>query len=264
MEELNQELARAAYDKHLAAARSLPAEDVLPYRIDPDLAIINVKSAMAVVEAHRTEMATHLPEISLAELDALPSLALAVKMAALLAEQAAPAAVSPSAMIAEGWTLRAQLMPVVAALAAIGAIPQHVYDSIAEGKGTRDMAEDCVAISQVFPTYAAEIAGKHGADPAVVARAEVVGSWLLENLRTKHAPRPAGTSGAEVDVRDRMATLLVESYKKLRMVAYYFHQDAFGAHAPPLMSRHVLRKPAIITVPTASAPITASAAAAQA
>jgi hypothetical protein len=203
------------------------------------------------------------------ELDALPSLALAVKMSALLAQQAAPAAVSPSDMIAEGWTLRAKLMPVVTALAAIEAIPRHVHDSIAQGKGTRDMAEDCVTLSRVFSDFATEIAGKHGADPAVIARAEVVGSWLLENLRTRHTPRVAGTGSAEIDVRDRMATLLVQGYKKLRMVAYYFYQDAFGKHAPRLMSRHVPRKTATAPAATAPAatpatPISAPAATAQA
>jgi hypothetical protein len=242
MEELNQELARVAYERHLPAARALAAERVLPYRIDPDLAIINVKGAMAVVETFRTDIAWHLPRISVDELEALPSLALAVKMSALLAQSTFPTGASPSDMIAEGWALRATLMPVVAGLAAIGAIAPQEYANIMRGRGPRDMAEDCVALSRLFRDHEAQVAGKHGASPAVIARAEVVGSWLLQNLRKKHAPRPAGSTPDEIDIRDRMATLLVGSYKKLRAVAYYFYHDGFADHVPPLMSRYVARK----------------------
>jgi hypothetical protein len=169
MEELNQELVREAYERHVPAARALPAERVLPYRIDADLAIINVNKAVSALDLVRERMAEHLPKISVPELDALPSLALAVKAAALAAEHAI-AEVKASEMIAEGWTLRSTLMPVVAGLAATGVIPREAHDSIVRGQGVRDMAEDCVTLSQVFRDYAAEVAGKHAADPAVITR----------------------------------------------------------------------------------------------
>jgi hypothetical protein len=240
MVELNQELARAAYDKHLPAALALPADRVLPYRVEPDLAINNISRAMAVVEAFRAEIVKHLPKISVAELDGLPSLALAVKAAALAVQNEAPA-VSVTEMIAEGWELRATLMPVVAGLAATGVIPRSVYEAIASGSGTRDMAEDCVALSHVFVDHAPQVAGKHAAAAEVITRAETVGSWLLQNLRKKNAPPQSATTAA-IDIRDRMATLLVERYSNLRAVAYYFHRDAFAQHAPALMSRHRVRQ----------------------
>lgn len=240
MEELNQESARAAYDRFLPAAMALPAERVLPFRIDPDRAIINVNKGVTVLGLVRDRMARHLPEVSMAELEGLPSLALAVKASALAAVHAV-AQVSPVDMIKEGWKLRATLLPVVAGLAATGVIPQAVYDKIVTGKGVRDMAEDDVAISHVFRDYAPVIAGKHAADPAMIVRAEEVGSWLLQNLRKKHAPLPSSAT-PESDIRDRMATLLVERYATLRAVAYYFFRDDFDSHVPTLMSRHVARK----------------------
>jgi hypothetical protein len=36
--------AQAAYEKYLSAAQALPAERILPYRLDPDLALVNIKS----------------------------------------------------------------------------------------------------------------------------------------------------------------------------------------------------------------------------
>jgi hypothetical protein len=240
MEELNQELARAAYDRHLPAAMALPAERVLPYRIDPDLAIINVNKAVAVVDQVRARMAAHLPEIAVSDLEGLPSLALAVKASALAAQHVV-SEITASDMIIEGWKLRATLLPVVAGLAATDVIPREAHENIVRGQGTRDMAEDCVTLSHVFRDYQAEVAGKHAADPAVIARAETVGSWLLQNLRKKNAP-PQASRTAEIDIRDRMATLLHERYSTLRAVAYYFYRENFSSHVPPLMSRHLIRK----------------------
>jgi hypothetical protein len=240
MEELNQELARAAYERFLPAAMALPAERVQPFRVDPDLAIINVNKAVSVLDRVRARMAEHLPKISVEELEGLPSLALAVKAAALAAEHAV-VEITPGQMISEGWKLRATLLPVVAALAATGVIPQAVHDNIVRGRGVRDMAEDCVALSHVFRDYAAEVAGKHAADPAMIARAESVGSWLLQNLRKKHAP-PESATTPESDIRDRMATLLGERYSNLRAVAYYFFRDDHDDHVPSLMSRRLTRK----------------------
>jgi hypothetical protein len=240
MEELNQELARAAYDRHLPAAMALPAERVLPYRIDPDLAIINVNKAVAVVDQVRARMAEHLPAVAVTDCEGLPSLALAVKASALAAEHVV-SEVTARAMITEGWTLRATLLPVVAGLAATGVIPREAHENIMRGNGTRDMAEDCVTLSHVFRDYQDQVAGKHAADPAVITRAETVGSWLLQNLRKKHAP-PYAARSAEIDIRDRMATLLVERYSTLRAVAYYFYRENFSSHVPLLMSRHLARK----------------------
>lgn len=236
MVELNQELARAAYDTHVPAARALPAEQVLEYRLDADLAINNVNRAMAVVVEFRDQIPVHLPKIAVADLESLPSLALAVKMSALRAEGALPVSAAAKDVIAEGWRLRGMLMPVVAGLAATGVIPQQVYDTIARGRGSRDMAEDCVALSHVFRDYQAAVAGKHSVPAQDMARAEEVGSWLLQNLRAKGAPRSAGIA-AEVDMRDRMATLLVQRYRTLQIVAHYFYADAYLEHVSPLMSR---------------------------
>lgn len=173
-------------------------------------------------------------------METLPGLALAVKVADINVQNAVPNGPKASEMITEGWKLRAALMPVVAGLASMGLIPQEVYDKIVRGSGVRDMAEDDVALSQVFHTYQAQIAGKHPADEATIARAEEVGSWLVQNLskRTaKHSPDRPKT----MDIRARLATLLTRRYSDLRAVAYYFYRDDFANYVPPLMSRNMVR-----------------------
>jgi hypothetical protein len=237
----NQDMAQAAYEAHLPAAQALPAERVLEFRVDPAVAIININQAVQLLQRHGEQIAQHLPKLALDELTSLPELAMAVTWSAIRAQNAISGDVTPAEMIAEGWKIRGTLMPVVAGLAGLGVIGQAVYDNIARGRGPRDMAADCVALSLVFRDHQAEIDGKHGVSAELIARAEAVGSWLLANLRTRTAPK-AGTSSPEIDIRDRMATLLVERYRKLRAVAYYFYYDDYAEHAPPLNSRRVPKK----------------------
>lgn len=245
----SQDRASEAYNTHLPAAQALADEDVLPYRVDIDVAIININRAIRVLEPVRADMPVHLPRISLPELDALPNLALAVKLAAINAAHALPEGASAEEMIKEGWALRKVLMPVVEGFALSGKIPLKVYTDIKRGRGVRDMASDCVSLAQVFYTYAAVVAGKHPIESATITRAELVGSWLMQNLRKHNAEQPADKP-AEVDIRDRMATLLVNRYDKLRTVAYYFHGEDYAEYVPPLNSRTVSRTPEPTPEPT--------------
>jgi hypothetical protein len=238
----SQDLARDAYNTHLPAAQALADEDVLPYRLDVDVAIININHAIRALEPLRADIPAHLPLIPLPELESLPNLALAVKMAAINSDNAIPDGTSPAQMITEGWALRKKLMPVVKGFAANGQIPLEVYKKIARNRGIRDMASDCVALAQVFYDYEAAIGGKHPVEPATITRAEIVGSWLLQNLNKHNAAQPV-TKLAAIIIRDRMATLLVNRYNKLRVVAYYFHGEDYAEYVSPLMSRMVSTKP---------------------
>lgn len=238
----NQELARAAYEAHLPAAKALPAERVLEFRVDPAVAIINVNHAMKLVAERKAEIMQHLPRISMSELEGLPGLAMAVTWSAIRVQNAIGDGIAASDMVAEGWQIRATLMPVVAGLARVGAIPQEVHDNIVRGRGARDMAADCVALSHVFRDYQAQVAGKHGVPAHLIARAEEVGSWLLARLRKRSAHRAPDNDTPEIDIRDRMATLLVERYSKLRAVAYYFYFEDYAEYAPPLNSRRASTK----------------------
>lgn len=51
MEDL--ELANAAYDTHLPTAMALSKDEILPYRIDPDVPIINVKRGVKILDTLR-------------------------------------------------------------------------------------------------------------------------------------------------------------------------------------------------------------------
>jgi hypothetical protein len=234
--------AYAAYQAHLATARALAADDVLPYRLDPDIAIINIETGMRMIAEHEADIRVHLPRIDLAGLGKLPELALAVKFAAMEADRATSDR-TMSEMMAESRHIRATLMRILNGLVAAGLIPEEIYRAILQGTGPRDTAEDCVALNKVFRDHAPAIQGKHPADPAMIERAAVVGTWLLQNLRKANAPIDKPDKPAEVDIRNRLATLLVQGHERLQAVAFYFHGSSYEQIVPALMSRRLVRRP---------------------
>jgi len=144
-----------------------------------------------------------------------------------------------SQRLAEARQLRSMLLQVVGGLAAAGLVPAAKYESIARGRGLRDMAEDCVALAQIFHEGEAELAGKHPIAPEVVERAATVGSWLLEQLRPAKARAEKEETPEATEIRNRFATLLANRYVKLQAIAHYFEGDDWEEVVPPLMRRQV-------------------------
>ncbi|MDI1451068.1 hypothetical protein [Polyangium sp. 6x1] len=232
-----------AFEKYLLAAKALPAADILPYRLDPDLALVNVTTGMKVVHDHQAVIAAHLPKIDLASLLALPELALATKYAALAAEQEAPSESLVQAKLSIARDLRGKLLSVAKGLAENGIVPQAEVDTIAAGRGLRDRAEDCVSLASLFRKHAAAVSGKHPLTTAQIDDAAEVGSWLVANLRPADAPpKPSTGPTHAVEIRNRFATLLARAHARLQVVAHYFHEDDWEERVPALGSRRVKRQ----------------------
>lgn len=230
--------AAAAYQNMLADAQALDAKDVVAYRVVPDLAIVNVKTSMALLARIEGQMATHLPQENLAALQSLPELALAVKYAAMQVEQFAPSESEISLRTAEGWQLRGILLAGAKGLVAAGVVPAEPIEAIAAGRGTRDMAEDNVNLAEFYRTNESLIAGKHAVGAEQIKDAAAVGAFLMQHLRPTNAPGQKSEMLEIVDIRNRMATLLMKRYERLRAVAHYFLGEHWSEHVPALMSRH--------------------------
>jgi hypothetical protein len=236
----NQIEAAQAYGKHLPVAQAILAEDVLPYRIDASLALTNVRMAMPVLMAKKDLLAEHLPKVDADLLLALPEIALATEYAALKAEHALPADKLKGPKLAQGWQLRSLLLEAARMLASAGLVPQAEVDSIAEGKGQRDMALDCLALADLFRTHDAAITGKHPIETAQINEAAAVGTWLVANLRTTNAlPERSDSASPEIDARDRLGTLLVQQFLVLEKVVHYFYGKNWESLIPSLQSRVV-------------------------
>lgn len=233
----------ASYNKHLPAAQALAPASVLTNRVDPDLAIVNIDTAMHVVAEHANDIPTHFPKLNLAMLLALPELVLAYKYGVLRVTQDVPAESQMAEQLTLARDLRAKLLSSAKSLAENGLVPEAEVAVIAAGSGTRDRAEDCVALAALFRNHAAAIAGKHPITTAMIDQAANVGSWLLANLRPADAPKAPSTGpSASVDIRNRLVTLLVNAHNKLQAIAHYFHPTDWEERVPALNSRRAPRK----------------------
>jgi hypothetical protein len=202
------------------------------------LAIVNVRVAMPVLVAKKDLLTEHLPKVDAALLLALPEIALASDYAALKAEHALPADKLKGPKLAEGWQLRGLLLEAARMLASAGLVRQDEVDLIAEGKGQRDMAQDCISLADLFRANEATIAGKHPIEMAQINEAAAVGSWLVANLHTTNAlPERTASRSPEIDVRDRLGTLLVQQFQVLETVVHYFYGKHWETLIPSLQSR---------------------------
>jgi len=230
--------AEAAYKTFLPAAQALSPSAVRPYRLDPDLAIVNVQTALPAIVALKNQIPSHLPQVDLPALLSIADLAVAVKFADLRAEQAVPSEKGVNESLKKARAIRRVLLSVAKGLEESSLVPHDEVEAIVKGSGNRDIAEDCVSLADLFRQHEAHLAGKHPITKDQIDEAAAVGSWLLAHMRTETSPaEKAGPKAPEVDVRDRLGTLLWNVYGDLRKVAYYFHGDGFEEIAPPLQSR---------------------------
>ena len=222
------------YNKHLPTAQALPASSILATRVDYDLAVVNVETGMHVVIEHANEIPEHFPKVNLVALKALVEVALATKYAALRAEQEVPAETHMAAKLSEARALRAKLLTAAKALAENGFVPQAEVAVIAAGSGSRDRAEDCVALSALFRNHWTAIMGKHPIAMETVDQAAAVGSWLLATMRPGDAPNPPTTNNPSpaVDIRNRFVTLLVNGHHKLEAIAHYYYPTDWEERVP--------------------------------
>lgn len=234
--------AESAYQKHLPAALALAPDAVRPYHLDVDLAIVNIQTALPAIVALKSLIPSHLPKIDLVAVLAITDLAMAVKFAELRAEQAVPTQKGINEALKKARAARRLLLAATKALVESGLVPKEQLAPILDGSGSRDVAEDCVALANLLRNHEAKIAGKHALTKEQIDEAAALGSWLLMNMRTEGAPaEKAGAKPAEIDIRDRLATLLWRTHAELRKIAYYFHGDHFDEVAPPLQSRSLKR-----------------------
>lgn len=231
--------AEKSYLKFLPAAQSLAAAAVKPYRLDADLAVVNAHTALAAILPFKTQIPQHLPKVDTQAILGIAELAVAVKFAALRAEQAAPTEKGIAEALKKARALRRALLSVAKGLAETGQLSHEEVEAIVRGTGNRDIAEDNVALADLFRKHEAKIAGKHPVTKEQIDEAATTGSWLLANMRTESSPtEKAGPKPAEVDTRDRLGTLLWNAHADLRKVAHYFYGETFDDLAPPLQSRN--------------------------
>jgi hypothetical protein len=228
-------------------ASKLPATEVQICRANTRIALANVRFAIhanfgaagdPARPARLKEVREALPKIKIKRVLALPNLARALLLAANKATGRPASAGEINEKLAIVSALREPMLTQAETLAGRGIFPKEIVAKIRAGSGKYDIASDGAALVSLYAECAHDAAGKHPFTEEEFAKVREASEWLLERLTPTGAkPRtPVKQPDAE-DMRDRLWTLLVKRYADLRVIAYYFHQDAFEDYAPRLQSR---------------------------
>ena len=238
--------AEASYQRYLKLAMALPKDELLPYRLDPQLALYNVKFGLASLEGSWAQLKKALPLLNFQMLEDLPALCQAVIAASTQVTGPERSDGEVTALLAEARTLRSLLLTTASALALAGQLPTLAVDKIRAGKGFIDMARDCIELALLFKKNPESLRHQQLVTGTQLDRAEEVGAELLERLKPtgSHKTPAPGESTATVE-RNRLASLLAACHRDLRRAGYWLWADQVDAHVPYLQARKVVRgKPA--------------------
>jgi hypothetical protein len=243
----------ASYQHYLKLAQALPKDQLVPFRLDPQLALFNVRAGVASLLPSFAQLKTALPLLNFELLKDLPALcqALIVASTQVMGPQRSDGEVS--ALLAEARTLRSLLLSVAAALVLGGHLPGQAVDKIRAGSGFIDLARDCVELAALYRKHPDCLQQQKLVDATQLDRAAEIGAELLDRLKPSGSrSTPARSDGDAVEARDRLASLLVACHRDLRRAGYWLWADQVDAHVPYLQARKVVRgkpKPAPASPP---------------
>jgi hypothetical protein len=176
----------------------------------------NVKTGASAVLVREEEVKKGAPMCDTALIRDLPNVALAVHFAAQRVNRS-PEGTELRKLYPEVSTLRRKMLASAVALAECGIFAEREVNAIKRGTGKIDNASDLVQLAALFQKYEAQARGKHAITPEQVARAAEVGTRALTILKpgaVPRAPMPPAALVAAIDERDRLWTVLVQSYEQ--------------------------------------------------
>jgi hypothetical protein len=233
---------QAEYERLLPMAMKLSAAAVRPMRVEASLALQNGQRGVDAVLPCSAQISKDLPQVSLAAIEELSNMGLAVAYAAGQLDRLAPAPSETRALVARATELRALMLGAAQVLALAGVLPQVAIKKIRQGHGAIDAAGDCVALAALYQGNADAVRGKTPVSAAQVREASDLGSRLLTILKPASAGRKAKNKEAAemADKRDRLWTLYESTWEDhvWRAGAWVFKREV-DASVPSLHSRVV-------------------------
>lgn len=249
----------APYTRFASLAEQLPAEQVVPCRLDVNLIFANVQAGLAAVLPHTTRLTSELPMLHVEQFPELEELAGALlHAAAQTAVSAAPIKREQlDKMLARLHELREPMLLCAEALALLNLIPKRRVEQIRSGKGAFDAAQDGVALADLFGEFAAVLHHKHPFTDTQFTEIAELGHTLMRVIvpdGARVAPSPQAIAAAAT--RDRLYTLLLIRHTDLRRAGFYLFADDVDQKVPVLGARRSRGK----SDPAASEPVPAPAA----
>ncbi|HEU4407328.1 MAG TPA: hypothetical protein VFS43_18820 [Polyangiaceae bacterium] len=203
----------------------LPPDQVKAPRVPVSRLAAEALALSATAESLRERLLTKRLEPE--HLDHLPVLARALTMAQaeLDAARGPRRTEAELALEAQAVELRAEMMTAGRFALRGDANAQGTLDRVQDGRGLDDLAMDLTTLAVFFERHARELA-KVGAEPGALAgRARELAATLVREVARRRA-EPGGPSSEVKEVRDRIASLLVETMAEVRAAgAFAFRKE---------------------------------------
>jgi len=236
---------RRLFEKFVPVADRIPERDVVTCRSDVVLANRNVAAGVAAVLEYEDVIRNELPKVDLQEIRTLPDLAVSVVYATTQVDRFLPSK-EVSELIARARELRAFLLTTAEALVHAKLLDAHVVAKIRAGKGDIDAAKDCIELAALFAKHAAKLRGKSPVTGEHIKEATELGKQLITLVKPKRVKEPKKVAEEEKrarEIRDRLWTLLIQRFDKLRRVgAYLFGVDGLDQRVPGLQTRVLVKR----------------------
>ncbi len=229
---------KKAYDKFLAAARSVEASSVEECRADVAMAYHSAKRGVENLLSQEVAL-SHLPQVKLEELRTLPQLAQGLAFAVLQWHRSLQAA-SFASLFEQAQRLRRKLLTAADALAETDLLPEADADAVRH-LSRHDVIGTCMAFSELLRRNESRISGRSPVIAADLEEAEQVVMKLREMLapREKTGEKqslPALMEAAQV--RDRFWTLLKQRHDLLWRCGAWLYGREVEERVPPLQAEY--------------------------
>jgi hypothetical protein len=235
-----------AYQSLLPKAEALPAEGLVTFRADSQLALQNIKTGLDNVLPQLDKIKQRL---TTEEINTLHSL-LDIAQALVFADSRVNNLLSRSdgqiaEKLAEGYRLRRILLAGAKACSYADLLTNDEAKELAKielGQGSLDASQDCVDLAAMY-NQSAVLMENTPATKEMIQDAARVGSELVLSLRSDAAPRdnaqPEKLSSA-VSTRERFWTLLVQGHELLLQAGtLLFGTKGVYQSVPKLQSREI-------------------------
>ena len=244
------------FERYLPMARDIAPGDVRMARINVSVAILNATEGVAVVLAHRDELA-RIPGISIDKIEELAAMGDALAYAVASAERYAPSKGDTREALVTARALRTKLLQRADVLVADGVFSAAAVAAIRKGRGPIDTAGDCVTLAALFHKHAGALAQSVVVSPADLQAADRIGRKLMATLRPVTMPKKASAEqAATAEDRDRMWTLFEDTWEQnVWLAGAHLFLRAGATHVPLLLSSTRTRRAAKPPVQPAPEPV---------
>lgn len=217
----NNEHPQKAFEHFRPLAEKVSTADLSVFTGEPLVMRANIKTAFDILAPHLTKAVARLHTPNLHEIFELPSLVMGLSYAATRVPTTKLSEGEIDRMLAEGAPWREMMFLYLRAVSHpfLNLVPAERVNGIIEGKGKLDKAQDFVALAGVFAEFQERLKGKHPFPEDKLDLLSSLGGALVLSMRSGRAPKEAPKRTPESILRDQMASLVVDRYDDLQVIA---------------------------------------------